>query len=273
VTEITGLVVRAATAADMPDAHAVVVAAGLSTGRDRSALEFYRTSPGGQLIVACQDGRVSGVSYAISFGQTGWIGNVAVAPDARGRGLGTAVSRAALDALHQAGVTTVLLTATDQGRPIYQRLGFVDDGGPYGIWWPESRPAPGPGDDVRPGSAEEVIGLDAAATGEDRGAFLSGLSGPIVVPVAGTGYRLSLPWGGGPVIASAAGPARALLTDLMRTDPDRFLAFPAENTLAAEVATSLGFRLDHHIPRMRLGPPVPGFRPERIFNVFSFGVG
>ena len=39
------------------------------------------------------------------------------------------------------------------------------------------------------------------------------------------------------------------------------------------LALSLGFRLARRCVRMRLGPPVPGFRPEKILNVFSLAVG
>jgi hypothetical protein len=68
----------------MTDVHTVVVRSGLRSGRDPAALEFYRTCPGGQLIVACQEDRVVGVSFAVSFGRTGWIGNGATDTDVRG---------------------------------------------------------------------------------------------------------------------------------------------------------------------------------------------
>ena len=77
-------IIRSAVAADMQAVRAVVTRAGLSSGQP-AALEYCRTGPGGRLVVACQHDRVTGVSYAVSFGATGWIGNVAVDPDARGR--------------------------------------------------------------------------------------------------------------------------------------------------------------------------------------------
>ena len=275
----------------MPEAHAVV-REGLSSARDPAALEFYRASPGGQLIVACYGSRVVGVSYAASFGRTGWIGNVAVHPEARGRGIGTAVSQAALDALRRGGAVTVLLTATKLGRPIYEKLGFGYDGLHYGMWRRDEEPAT----DGRPGSTatdgqaargaaadavadgavitggiEDVAGLDAGATGEDRRRYLGSFAARVTRD--GAGYRMPLPWGRGPVIASSADSAHALLADLVRTEAEPFLAFPEANAAGADVATSLGLRQVKNIPRMRFGPPVPGFRPERIFNVFSFAVG
>jgi len=194
----------------MPEAHAVV-REGLSSARDPAALEFYRVSPGGQLIVACYGDRVVGVSYAASFGRTGWIGNVAVHPEARGRGIGTAVSQAALDALRRAGAVTMLLTATDLGRPIYEKLGFFYDGLHYGIWRQNQEPAAdghpdqaaGDGDAARgaandgaadgallDGRIEDVACLDADATGEDRRGYLTSFASRVTRD--GAGYRVPL---------------------------------------------------------------------------------
>ena len=268
--------IRPAVAGDMDAVRAVVTRAGLSSGQP-AALEYCRTSPGGRLVVACERDRVTGVSYAVSFGATGWIGNVAVNPDARGRGLGTAVSQAAMDWLRQAGVTTMLLTATEMGRPIYERLGFADDEVRYGIWTRGQQPLPA-GDGaagIGPGRGAEALRQDARATGEDRGAFLSPLAARVRTPAGrpGTGYRIALPWGRGPVVAAEPDAARALVTDMLRADRDQSLSFPDSNAGATELAAALGFRRTRWCTRMRLGPPVRGFRPERIFNVFSLAVG
>lgn len=270
-------IIRPAVAGDMEAVRAVVTRAGLSSGHP-AALEYCRTGPGGHLVVACQHDRVTGVSYAVSFGPTGWIGNVAVDPDARGRGLGTAVSQAAMDWLRQAGVTTMLLTATELGRPIYERLGFADDGVCYGLWTRGRQPLPAAdgGAGVAPGRVADALRQDAQATGEDRGSFLGTFAARVRTPAggaAGTGYRIALPWGRGPVVASGPDAARVLVTDMLRTAPDQSLSFPESNAAATELAAALGFRLTRRCTRMRLGPPVRGFRPERIFNVFSLAVG
>ncbi|MGZ3639355.1 MAG: GNAT family N-acetyltransferase [Ktedonobacterales bacterium] len=64
---------------------------------------------------------------AIAAGPTGVIGNVIVRADYRRRGLGRVIMQAALDWLRDAGVRSVLLDATVDGRPLYTRLGFVGD--------------------------------------------------------------------------------------------------------------------------------------------------
>jgi GNAT superfamily N-acetyltransferase len=268
-------IIRAAVAGDMEAVRAVVTRAGLSSGQP-AALEYCRTGPGGRLVVACQHDRVTGVSYAVSFGPTGWIGNVAVDPDARGQGVGTAVSEAAMDWLRQTGVTTMLLTATEMGKPIYERLGFADDGVGYGTWTRGQQPLPAADGEggVGPGRIADALGPDAEATGEDRGSFLSTFAARVRTPASpDTGFRIALPWGRGPVIASGPDAARALVIDMLRAGADQSLSFPESNTAATELAAALGFRLTRGCTRMRLGPVVPGFRPERIFNVFSLAVG
>jgi hypothetical protein len=60
---------------------------------------------------------------------------------------------------------------------------------------------------------------------------------------------------------------------MIGASPVSRLAFPEPNSRGAELATSLGFRLARRVRRMRLGPPVPRFRPELIYNVFSLAAG
>src|SRR4051812_10958260 len=78
-------------------------------------------APDGTLLVAEQDGVLLGTAASIGFGPTGWLGGITVAPGARGRGLGRDLTLAALEALGPR--ETVLLLASDLGRPIYDRLG------------------------------------------------------------------------------------------------------------------------------------------------------
>ena len=288
------MVIRPATAGDLAGVHAVLARSGLRSGQP-AALDFYLTSPGGGIVVACEQDRVTGAAYSVSFGRTGWLGNVAVDPGARGRGIGTAVSAAAIDRLRQAGTVTVLLTATDLGRPVYQRLGFADDGIRYGIWLrdpPHGGPvgarvsrqrlaqvhqlgAAGAGSGGAGPDVDAVLRLDAGATGEDRGAYLRSLAGRarVTAEASVTGYRIPLPWGGGPVVAFSPEAARALVLDMVRADADPSLSFPEPNAAAASLAAALGFRQVRQVTRMRLGPPVSGFRPDRIFNAFSLAVG
>src|SRR5215813_3224214 len=90
---------------------------------------FPRTSPHGDVLVVDNgEGSAAGAVCCISFGATGWIGALGVAPEARRRGIGRALTEAAVARLRERGAETVMLFATDMGRPLYERLGFVIEG-------------------------------------------------------------------------------------------------------------------------------------------------
>ena len=63
---------------------------------------------------------------------------VATLPEARGRGLATALMRHALLEARERGCTTTSLQATMRGRPMYQRLGYTDIGAVH--MWERRRP-------------------------------------------------------------------------------------------------------------------------------------
>jgi predicted N-acetyltransferase YhbS len=269
-------IVRPATADDIKEMSGVLERAGLSSSR-REILEFSLASSSTQMFVGCRDGRVVGVAGSVRFGRTGWLGNVAVDDDFRGQGLGRAISQTAVDCLHQAGAETVLLTATELGKPLYERLGFADEGVSYDIWEQQQTPILGcdRSATVQPGQIDEAIRQDADATGEDRRSYLAPFAdrARVVAGRSQAGYWVALPWGGGPVIAASGAAARPLIVDMIRTSPGSRLAFPELNVHAAALAESLGFHLARRVRRMRLGPPVPGYRPGMIYNAFSLAAG
>jgi ribosomal protein S18 acetylase RimI-like enzyme len=260
---------------DLTEVIRVLKLAGIST-RQRAALELYATGPGSRVFTGSVQGTVVATAQSASFGRTGWLGNVAVDPAWRNRRIGTTMSTAAIDWLREAGVRTILLTATDLGKPVYERLGFDRDGVTYGIWT-----RAGPLHDVpadmrcRSGSVETALRLDAEATGEDRGSYLRSFAIRVRERAADpeAGYRIDLPWGGGPIVARDRHAGRALYLDMLRRRPRSTLAFPDLNASAVEVARDLGFSRKRRVTRMHLGPPVDRFNHKLIFNVFSLAVG
>jgi ribosomal protein S18 acetylase RimI-like enzyme len=92
------------------------------------------TSPATMLFVARDGpqgdivGMLTLVLLRIPSGVRAWIEDVVVATEARGKGCGEALSRAALEAASAAGARTVDLTsrpARQDANRLYQRLGFV----------------------------------------------------------------------------------------------------------------------------------------------------
>jgi len=283
VAGVAGIAIRTATEHDDEAVIDVLRRSSLST-RQPGAIAFYRSRPNSRVLVGTLDGEVVGVGQGVLFGTAGWVGNIAVDPDHRRRGYGTAMTEAAVRWLLDNGAATVLLTATADGAPTYERMGFEGDGGiVYGAWAAsadhadEARPrdmkeARDPFIVVRAGVLDDAFAIDAQATGEDRSAYLEPFADRVRVTEDGAGYRIGLPWGGGPVVAETPGAGTSLLRDLLAEDVNPRLGLPDSNAAAVEFLSARGFTRVGEDLRMRLGPPV-AFRPERVFCVFSFACG
>jgi ribosomal protein S18 acetylase RimI-like enzyme len=132
----------------------------------------------------------------ISINPTGAIAGIysmGVAPRVRGRGIGTALTRAACRLASEHGCRYAVLNATDEGERVYRRVGFRSLG--WGqTWWYFRRPAP----PARETALTEAIGfgdvealealsptdaeLDGSLPGDEQPLTLALLTGQ--VPVA-----------------------------------------------------------------------------------------
>jgi GNAT superfamily N-acetyltransferase len=232
-------------------------------------MRWVRSLGAGEVFLAEDDGVVLGAGAALCMGATGWIGGVCVVPEARGRGLGGAVTQAAVAWLRDRSVTTVLLYATELGRPVYDRIGFVVDGA-ADLWVGEAPKAKF----VRgvrgatPADLDAALALDRAATGEDRGVVARALwPTRAFVFDRGRGAAIGGRFGGGTVVAADPEAGSALLrTSLAAQVGEIRAAAPTDNAAAEETLRAAGFRREFTTPRMRLGPPVAA-RPDRLFRL------
>lgn len=78
-------------------------------------------------IIACSGGFLKSDLPYCFYKQPfyGFIGDVYTIPEVRGKGLGTELTKATIAWLKSKGVRTIRLLAYEQGRPIYQKLGFT----------------------------------------------------------------------------------------------------------------------------------------------------
>lgn len=74
------------------------------------------------------DGRAIGTGRLLPDGH---IGRMAVLKTARGRGAGTAILLALMEAARARGHREVVLNAQTHAAPFYRRLGFVEEGGVF----------------------------------------------------------------------------------------------------------------------------------------------
>jgi GNAT superfamily N-acetyltransferase len=88
---------------------------------------FLESNPEG-CFVAESGGRVIGTSTSIVYEERlAWIGMVLVDPEYRRQGIGLRLLDTALECLDVRRIPTVKLDATPEGRPIYERRGFVPE--------------------------------------------------------------------------------------------------------------------------------------------------
>ena len=64
------------------------------------------------------------VSSLVMAGDLAGIYAVATLPDARGRGIGTAMTLHAMAEGKRRGAEAAVLQATDMGKPVYEKIGF-----------------------------------------------------------------------------------------------------------------------------------------------------
>jgi predicted N-acetyltransferase YhbS len=259
--------IRLMTSTDIPAALRLCAQAGWNqTTADWQRMLVFE--PEG-CFVAEQSGTVIGTTTTTVFRNVAWLAMVLVDASARGRGIGTALVQRALDFLQRQAVTTVRLDATPLGRPLYDRLGFVEQfqvARWVGTVIDTARPI-----GVEPAMREqlEALGaLDETVTGTNRRRLLQRLfseqpgsmrclwqEGRLL------GFLASRPRKGaqqiGPCIATPdAGPL--LLADAWHRYRGHqvFIDVPVSNAAATSWVQAAGLTVERHLVRMCRGVPV-----------------
>lgn len=99
---------------------------------DRAALEAIVAQPGARLLVARDAGAIVGTLivtlYRIPTGVQARIDDVVVDDSGRGKGIGEALSRRAIELAREAGAKSITLTSRpsrEAANRLYVRLGFA----------------------------------------------------------------------------------------------------------------------------------------------------
>jgi GNAT superfamily N-acetyltransferase len=286
---VASLRIRDLTPADTASVMAMIERA---KWRARAAwLEFAASHPSCFPVAAEADGIPVGTGVGTASGPAGWLGTIFVDPAWRGRGLGRALTEAVIDRLETAGCSTLVLVATEEGRRLYERMGFevqtryhvletagVDTAAP---------PLPAASDwagrvrAFEPDDLDAMATLDREATGEDRRHLLARFATPESTKVAiGTGARLDgfvvrAPWGGGATVARTEVGALAILDARRRaagaTGVVR-LGVLSENENAIGALSRAGATESWSAPRMIRGAPLH-WRPEWLWGQFNYALG
>jgi ribosomal protein S18 acetylase RimI-like enzyme len=106
--------------------HFLVLAAVENWVADTWEFDFLLSAfPLGCFVARLENGEAAGYVTSLCHERSGWIGNLIVAEELRGRGIGEKLFAAAHAALRTAGVATFWLTASSSGAPLYEKYGFT----------------------------------------------------------------------------------------------------------------------------------------------------
>jgi GNAT superfamily N-acetyltransferase len=273
--------IRPMHAPEIGPAAEMIVAGGWG---DRTVfLEWTVAHPSCHPFLAEIDGRIVGTGVATANGPVGWVGTIFVSPEQRGRGIGAALTRAVVEDLERRGCRTLVLIATEEGRPVYERQGFAVQTR-YVRYAAPSGPPAGVDQHVRPFDPADlaaVVELDRAATGEDRSAILRSFAEPETARIAARpdgsvgGFLVRSPWGGKALIATDPDDALRLLDwRRQRAAPDRRIemAVLEDNRAGRDRLAEAGWVERPGGTRMIRGAPLV-WRPREIWGQFNGALG
>ncbi|MBN9658468.1 MAG: GNAT family N-acetyltransferase [Acidobacteria bacterium] len=199
-----------------------------------------------------EGGHIVASATIVSYGKSlAWIGMVLTLPDYRGRGFASALLRQCLNSVD---VTCVKLDATDLGRPVYEKLGFVEE---YVVerWRAELPDNPNQDFSID-------FELDRQAFGADRAELLQDL---------GFGRPGRMASYVGPIVCRTADEARQRVLGAGVSGPTLW-DIPRPNPEAVALATELGFQPFRKLWRMRKGEPIQE-RPDLVYALAGFEFG
>lgn len=269
-----------------PDEAEVAIALATAQGwRDRRRFyDFVFRVPTCQPVVAVAADHVVGTGLATAQGSVGWLGAIAVEARWRRRGIGRAITEELCRRLRAAGCMTLSLEATDDGRPMYERMGFRLAATYHQLQaghLPEAPAAPA-GAGVRrlePADLPAIYELDRLATSEDRSVALAVMArdGGWVLERGGAvcGFLVPAERAYGPVIAPGFEDGLFLL-DLHRhvipAGADVRAGIPDPHAAAWRELRSRGWNETWQAPRLILGPDMP-WRPDWIWGQMNSAMG
>jgi GNAT superfamily N-acetyltransferase len=240
---------------------------------DAWELEFLRTSFPSGCLVCRNEGIPVAFLTSIKYGKSGWIGNLLVRREWRGQGLGSALFQRALEVLDEAGTRTIWLTASESGRPIYERQGFIAID-TVNRWQTRGRFATcnDTADDV-----SEILALDEAGWGDRREDLLRATINRGSSSLLPGGFLVCQRWENafqiGPWGSRNPEVAKELLAQSITSTEDGSqicLDVPAGNKDASNVLYGAGFRRLSSTTLMYRGEK-PDYAPETIYALASMG--
>lgn len=239
--------------------------------------------PNGSFIAETNSSRAGHV-FAANYGTLGWIGLLIVKTEHRNKGVGTLLTKKAIDYLLNCGVQTIDLDAVPEVSNLYRKLGFTDKFDSLRFVGTSEARIPYRNDSATRMEKEdiaEVAEFDARYFGADRTRVLNSLhqaspelcfvshagsdvTGYVMCRRAESGYNM------GPLVCDSKHVAEQLLAKYLERLPSKtsvYAGVPAVNEKAVHTLRELGFRQYSKSIRMRFGKNLENERQSGIYAI------
>lgn len=244
---------------------------------------FLDSSPRGCFAAEAEvEGTVVGTAATIVYEERfAWIGMVLVDPEFRGQGIGTRLLEKTIEHLDAIGIGTMKLDATPAGRPIYQKLGFVDE---YEIErWLLKRPVQEAATATGPHAVSDaVLQLDREIFGADRSLLLRSLASEnpdFVLVRERDGDIVGYTFGRRGTLADHLGPwmardketAAALLDEFLKRSRREAVFVDAlrDRRFVSVMLRARGFKVSRPLARMVRGPNTFPGHPDLLCAILG----
>jgi GNAT superfamily N-acetyltransferase len=270
------IILRKLSADDIPSAMELSTEAGWNQTPDdwRTLIEL---SPDGCVGIEVEGGLASTATLLCYGKRLAWVGMVLTRVRFRGRGYARRLLTETLKLADQMAIETVKLDATDQGQPLYEKLGFRCEQ-PIERWLrPSSSDTPRlPVSELS--APRDWHQADQAAFGADRTQLLRKLAQRTPPTCVGRSFLLTRPGRTiqylGPCVAERAEDARLLVAHALQgyTPGEWFWDLFPRNKNAVAIAQDFSFAPKRPLMRMSRGKDLPMW-DEKIYAISGFELG
>jgi GNAT superfamily N-acetyltransferase len=234
--------------------------------------------PGGCFCIRNSYGRGIAFVTSLQHEKSGWIGNLIVAEEYRGQGLGEALFRKAREALQGAGVATFWLTASNSGKSLYEKYGFNSlDAVVRWSGTGRKRQPMHTGQAVSAEPVSSVSWIDSQSWGDRRDTLLAATSGRGRLLLEGSGFMVIQPCGVamqfGPFSAQDCSDAEYIFSCALGSVPQEtrvYIDAPLSNRSAVRLFSRRGMRITGSTELMYAGVK-PAYRPEMLYGLATMG--
>lgn len=264
---------RKLTPSDVPAAFALSTEAGWNQTEDDWRL-LLELAPDGRLGIEV-DGELASTATLVSYGRDlAWIGMVLTREPYRGRGFAKQLLMELIRLADESGIRSVKLDATDQGQPLYEKLGFRSEQ-PVERWHvpvPQLHAASPPPVEL----TSRLLDADRKAFGVDRTSLLHRLATGNRLLATDDSFLMTRPGRLcnylGPCVADDPVTAKILIATAFNESGEWYWDLVSANASAVDLAREFGFSPKRRLLRMVRGADLRG--DERMVYAlagFEFG--